>query len=297
MTDKNKKAYERLNILKWHEAGYTGKGVHVAILGYEPGTWHNGASIIKEVAPSCEISEINVMKSGVSWEAALAQCLEMRADVVCCSLRKGSWNKELEDFSRRLREQGCIMIDSADNEGGEIDAYPALDPSWIAIGAYDERENGLAGYSNYGEKMLCLCYTNLDAINAKGNYIGLPHTSGAVQVPAGIAALLKEHSNISPKDFEEFVAKHAMNLEELGKDKKTGYGLICMPAKIPGAYDTEIKLTIGSAIAIVNGKDVLLDSPAFIRGNRTFLPARFVAEAFGCRVDWDPERQEVTIQR
>jgi len=297
MTDKNKKVYDRLNITKWQQMGYTGEGVSVAIIGFEAGAHHNGASIIREVAPGCEITEINVMKGGVSFEAAFQQCLDMRADVVCCSLRKGSWSNELERLSRELRDSGCIMLDSADNEGEEIDAYPALDPSWIAIGAYDRFINGKANYSSWGEKMLCLCHEGLDSINSKGSYIPLTHTSGAVQVPAGMAALLKEHNDMSPEGFERLVARCAIDLKEEGRDDNTGWGLICMPNSLEEAYDTEIKLVIGLDIAKVNGETIKLDAVPKIENNRTMVPLRFIAETFGCEVEWDEENRVVTIKK
>lgn len=297
MTSKNKKVYDRLNITKWHDMGYTGKDVKVAIIGFEKGAHHNGASIIKEIAPGCETTEINVMKGGVSFESAFQQCLDIGADVVCCSLRKSSWSSELERLSKALRDGGCIMIDSADNEGEEIDAYPALDPSWIAIGAYDQFIDGKASYSCYGEKMLGLCYTGLDSITKSGTMVPLTHTSGAVQIPSGMAALLKEHNDMTPEGFERMVKRCAIDLKEEGKDIKTGWGLIYMPGSIEDAFETEIKLVIGLDIAKVNGETVRLDSPAKIENDRTMVPLRFIAEVLGCEVSWDGENRVVTIKK
>lgn len=57
----------------------------------------------------------------------------------------------------------------------------------------------------------------------------------------------------------------------------------------------QITLTVGSTTATVNGHAKTLDVPAQIREGRTLIPARFVAEALGCAVDWAPETQTVTI--
>ena len=38
------------------------------------------------------------------------------------------------------------------------------------------------------------------------------------------------------------------------------------------------------------------DVPPILRRDRTMLPARFVAESLGARVDWDEETQAVTIE-
>ena len=44
------------------------------------------------------------------------------------------------------------------------------------------------------------------------------------------------------------------------------------------------------------GNDVkILDVPAMLVGERTFVPGRAVSEAFGCSVDWNGETQTVII--
>lgn len=42
-------------------------------------------------------------------------------------------------------------------------------------------------------------------------------------------------------------------------------------------------------------KIVILDTPPFIQNGRTLVPVRFIAEAFGARVDWDSKLQKITI--
>ena len=56
-----------------------------------------------------------------------------------------------------------------------------------------------------------------------------------------------------------------------------------------------IQLTIDSDKAIVDGKEIKLDAPARIIGGRTMVPARFVSEAFGAKVNWDGAKREVII--
>lgn len=50
--------------------------------------------------------------------------------------------------------------------------------------------------------------------------------------------------------------------------------------------DEKIVLTIGKDKALVNGKEVALDSPAVISNNKTYIPVRFVSEAFGYQVKY-----------
>ena len=49
----------------------------------------------------------------------------------------------------------------------------------------------------------------------------------------------------------------------------------------------KIVLTIGSNKALVNGKEVALDSAATIVNDKTYIPVRFVSEAFGYKVKYD----------
>ena len=50
----------------------------------------------------------------------------------------------------------------------------------------------------------------------------------------------------------------------------------------------KIVLTIGSNKALVNGKEVALDSAATIVNDKTYIPVRFVSEAFVYKVKYDP---------
>ena len=61
--------------------------------------------------------------------------------------------------------------------------------------------------------------------------------------------------------------------------------------------DTEIKITVGAAEAIVNGQAVKLDSPAVIVSDRSFMPVRFVAETLGGTVAWDGATSTATITK
>lgn len=56
-------------------------------------------------------------------------------------------------------------------------------------------------------------------------------------------------------------------------------------------------IPIGSAKVWLNGQPVKTDSPAFTSEDRTFLPARLVAEGLGAKVSWNEARQEITITK
>lgn len=56
-----------------------------------------------------------------------------------------------------------------------------------------------------------------------------------------------------------------------------------------------IEIFIDSAYAKVNGRTVILDSPAFIQNDRTYLPVRFIAENLGAEVIWNDYSRDVII--
>lgn len=56
-------------------------------------------------------------------------------------------------------------------------------------------------------------------------------------------------------------------------------------------------LTIDSDQAILNGQPVKLLKPAVIKEGSTYVPVRFVSEAFGAEVEWDQELEAVNIVR
>jgi hypothetical protein len=60
---------------------------------------------------------------------------------------------------------------------------------------------------------------------------------------------------------------------------------------------TTVKLTVGKKTMYVNGKAKEMDVAPVVRNGRTYLPARWVAEAFGYEVAWEPEGQRVVLRR
>lgn len=50
---------------------------------------------------------------------------------------------------------------------------------------------------------------------------------------------------------------------------------------------TEVYMKIGSNIMTVDGKEIEMDTEAIIVGDRTFIPVRYLAEAFGFEVIWE----------
>ncbi len=58
---------------------------------------------------------------------------------------------------------------------------------------------------------------------------------------------------------------------------------------------TTVSMTLDNTTAMVNGTSVEMDVAPYATGGRTLIPARYVAEFFGQKVDWDGNRRQVLI--
>jgi len=59
--------------------------------------------------------------------------------------------------------------------------------------------------------------------------------------------------------------------------------------------DVDLQLTLGQRRALVNGREVMLDVPAMEYRGSTLVPLRFMGEALGAEVRWDPVNTAVQI--
>ena len=66
---------------------------------------------------------------------------------------------------------------------------------------------------------------------------------------------------------------------------------------IAASESVVVKMTIGQNVGYINGEAHTLDAAPIIRNDRTMLPVRFVAEAFGAAVAWDGSTATATLTR
>lgn len=69
------------------------------------------------------------------------------------------------------------------------------------------------------------------------------------------------------------------------EDKKAWYEL----------NNVKVEISIGSLIAVVDGKEIKLDTAPKIASGRTFVPIRFVSEALGASVIWEASTKKILI--
>ncbi len=58
---------------------------------------------------------------------------------------------------------------------------------------------------------------------------------------------------------------------------------------------TIIKLQVKNTVAMINATTISLDAPPIIKNGRTMVPVRFISEALGAEVSWDPVFQIIDI--
>jgi hypothetical protein len=73
-------------------------------------------------------------------------------------------------------------------------------------------------------------------------------------------------------------------------DFDPGAGIITLTFR-----DKVAQLRLGDRAATVNGEPVILAAPATERSGVTYVPLRFVGEALGAVVEWDPQERAVTV--
>ncbi len=61
--------------------------------------------------------------------------------------------------------------------------------------------------------------------------------------------------------------------------------------------NTVVVVPLGKKVIVVNGVEIPMDVKAMVRNDRTYLPAKYVAEAFGYTVDWDEATKTVKISK
>lgn len=225
----NKKRFDELNITQWQEAGITGNGVKIAVIGEGEKSHHSGSWLLGTVATGAEIITLDTTGSdSMKWEDSLQYCLENDIEIICVSYSIYSFSKKAIEISKQLYDKNVIMINASGNEGIRMKYYPNILNSWYATGAYGL--DGKMGYSNYGERLLCLGYSNYMNKNKDGDYIPISHTSGTPQVICGMIAMLKQiNPNLTIDKFEKFVEDNAIRISTEGWNEEEGWGLMKLP--------------------------------------------------------------------
>ena len=224
-------------------------------------------------------------------------------------------NKEIE----KAKEKGACFITSAGNRGTKGLGNFAKSDIWMSVGAdgYDDKlENTyLKNYSSRGQELDIVGFSGLYIHPSKEGYnpFQVEGTSFSSPLICGMCALAQQFflektgRTLFQWELEKFIYDHVIDLGEIGWDENYGHGLFVLPhpddidikkyvPKYMEDEKMEIKLQINSNKYYVNGIEKYMDTvPILNKDDRTMVPVRFIAEAFGAKVEWDNDNQIVTI--
>lgn len=333
MIEENIPKFEKTNILKWQVAGYTGKGINIAVYDSQPAIYDfmeeyasipcdeyidrdtdkrklrqdghcmSVAKVIHEVAPDAKIFLLDGMKdenaNNAKWIVDPANGIDLIACSHGSSIGAGK-DGENDQRWKTIKASGIPMFCASGNQGTTPPHNPARYGWTIGVGAALSSLDQPDANSNYGEGLDCLAYTLVFMPTSDGRVIPFGGTSCSAPFACGLFALyaqwMKEQKKaITVEAVKRFIMDYAQDMKETGWDETTGYGLISLPEEVPEVEDMKIVLTIDSDIAVVDGREVQMLAAPLVRDGRTYLPVRDVGNLLGCRVDWVGETKQVII--
>lgn len=222
---------EFLNIKKYHDLGYKGKGITILNAESYPGKDEHGAMttrVIRDYAPEVTVINsqikgskrdrfITVDNKNISFEEAI-DILNIK--LITSSLT-ATGNDETLSYYRDLQKQkGLIFFCAAGNYGADgIWHKWSKDNTAIAVGAAQVKENGVVErmyYSSTGDELDFMCFM--------GRGTGTSAASPALA--SMVALLLQRYGDFNQVECVEILKSIA---KDLGDKNKLGWGLPILP--------------------------------------------------------------------
>ena len=254
MLKENDEIRKEVNADIWHKAGFTGKGVTIALIddGGKPRdymkSWYrnevsttgiighatNVGCTAHELSPGIKVVALPQKQASFDW----LKTHKDEIDLINMSI-SGIGGSHTPQFLQY--EELDIPIICASGNDGEEDrvGYPAAYDFTIAIGAYSWKLDIIASYSNGGDE--------LDAVTPSGIYMQrddgkiwvVNGTSFSAPTACGLLACYIQWRNenglpkLKPEEARKFIHENCKDIEEEGFDYASGHGLFCLPATIP----------------------------------------------------------------
>jgi len=258
MIEQNRAEFERCRIPKYHAAGKLGQGITVAVLDdnerplpfmdyveyplgrFEKTKQHHSTKVIRvihEVAPEARIISLPYINEATTQQKndSIQWILDHRneIDVINCSFHE--WEN---DLFKRLQVLDIPIVCASGNQDYEDKIKFPASLSWtIAVGALEEYRDAVAGYSNEGPELDCICYTDIEIPTTKGT-MRFNGTSCAASMVAGMLALA---GKMTGQEAKQFIKANCIDYYEQGHDWKSGYGLFVLPElEVPNMRDINL---------------------------------------------------------
>lgn len=224
----NRKEFDLSGITRWHELGYTGKGIRIANLeGTNPSLWffngkikdpfgnvssvgrnyhgHQTADILHQVAPEADIYILSnsgrygsKTAEGKFIEESIPFMETEKIHLVNASLG-GVDNPALNNRIKQAQSHGVTFVTSAGNKAEKGAGGYARSGIWIAVGAVHLSGKGEilhAGYSSIDEEVDFVQFSNLYVHDARPGYedrvFPVQGTSFSSPMLCGMLALVQQ---------------------------------------------------------------------------------------------------------
>ena len=202
----------------------------------------------------CQYSPSNVLEKG-NWTIRLSSSStkKVEVDVTAYVVYPSNGHDLLSEAVNEIVSRGIVTVVAAGNSGelGERSiASPGSAEKAITVGAADK--NGKVAYfSSMGPVGYEKEYIKPDVVAPgvsvvstwrDGSYASLSGTSMATPHVSGIAAILLQFNpDTSPNDVKRAIEESATDIEEAGKDVKSGSGLVDAYRALTAAMNIEVK--------------------------------------------------------
>lgn len=259
MLEQNRDEFEKSNILAWHDKGYKGKGSMAVVLDSNHKPYpHTGvidplddnledyghksqvAQVIREAAPESDIVVFSWFRNRKQEIIDWIKAHEAQIDVINCSF---SGKVDLETFQQLKDIDIPVIVASGNDYDDEVQEIAAYD--WtIAVGAWEEYREKRASYSNYGDRLDGVAYTNI-YIQAPNGVMNFNGTSAAAPIVSSMIAIYNgwRRENGLPKMTREqaraFLLSNAIDKYTEGFDLESGHGLFILPPTIPALEESD----------------------------------------------------------
>ncbi|MBU8908480.1 S8 family peptidase [Desertibacillus haloalkaliphilus] len=257
----NSEVLKKSNIITFHEKGYKGQGVTVAVLDtlHSPleetevelpfKENHNGeighnthvCSIVREFAPKARI--ISMPWFGSGKEEMAQWIVDNDVDIVNCSFTATRPTYELID--EYLSGLNIPLVCSSGNQDNDRISFPARFDWTIAVGAYQKRWGHVAGYSNRGEMLDAVAFTDINVPNPnnkQNGYMSFGGTSASAPAVCGMLACYMSAlgEKLNTDQARRFIHDNCIDKYEEGFDTRSGHGLFILP-DVPEMKENPVK--------------------------------------------------------
>ena len=218
----NKQKLDYLGISAFHKKGYKGAGIKIASRESDK-TTHGAmvADILKQIAPDADIVLKENYQKGTD------------ADIyTTSSFYASDTYKQHKETAAKLYGEDVLLCCAVGNEGDSSQTELSKNECWTSIGACD-LENSIPKRMYYSSITPDLDFVSLTNMETKdGKFTG---TSCATPVFASMCALVQEYfkdkigRKLTNRELLDFVKYNCIDLYEVGRDDKTGYGIFVLP--------------------------------------------------------------------